>query len=134
MTVAVPILVQGTTISFNAQTIGGVKAITGIGSGKSKAIDVTTLASTAMEYRQGLRDFGTLSIDVIRDQDDAGQAAVFTAQAAQANETVIIVLPSSTLKTATFTAWVESFTADAKADDALMGVITLRITGAVVWS
>lgn len=134
MTVAVPILTQGTTVTFNAISIGGVKSMTGIGSGKSKAIDVTTLASTAMEYKQGLRDFGTLQIDVIRDQDDAGQAAVFTAQSTQSSETVVIVLSSSTVKTATFTAWVESMTADTKADDVVMGVITLRITGAVVWS
>ncbi len=134
MTVAVPILTQGTTITFNSQSIGGVKSITGIGSGKAKAIDVTTLASTAMEYKQGLRDFGTLAIDVVRDQDDAGQAACFTAQASQLTETVVVVLSGSTLKTATFQAWVESFTADAKADEIVLGVITLRITGAVAWS
>ncbi len=134
MTVGVPILTQGTTVTFNSVSIGGVKSITGIGSGKAKAIDVTTLASTAMEYKQGLRDFGTLAIDVVRDQDDAGQAAVYTAQASQLTETVVVVFPSSTLKTATFSCWVESFTADAKADDIVLGVITLRITGAVVWS
>jgi len=75
-----------------------------------------------------------MTIDVIRDEDDAGQAACFTAQASQLTETVVIVLPSSTLKTATFSAWVESMTADVKADGIVEGVITLRITGAVVWS
>ncbi len=128
------VLTQGTTFSFNSQTVAGVIGIKGIDSGKATEIETTTLASTAKEFRQGLQDFGTIQVDLVRSLDDAGQAAMLTAMAAQANETCVIVLPSGTLKTATFQAFVKSISSDVDKDGVVKGVAELRITGAVVWS
>lgn len=128
------ILCQGTTMSFDANAVGGLMSITGIGSGSATEIDVTTFASTAKEFVQGLRDFGSVSIELRRNQDDVGQAAMFTAMASQLTKQVIITLPSSTLNVATFQGFVQSLSTDLQADGAVTGTAVIRITGAVVWS
>lgn len=128
------ILCQGTTMTFNAVAVGGLMAISGIGSGSATEIDITTFASTAKEFTQGLRDFGSITVDLRRNQDDLGQVEMFTAMASQLTRTVIITLPSSTANVATFTAFVQSLSTDLKADGAVEGKAVLRITGAVAWT
>lgn len=128
------ILCQGTTMTFDSNAVGGLMAITGIGSGSATEIDITTFASTAKEFTQGLRDFGSITVDLRRNQDDVGQAAMFTAMASQLTKTVVITLPSSTANVATFSAFVQSLSTDLKADGAVEGKAVLRITGAVAWT
>jgi hypothetical protein len=128
------VLTQATTLTFNSVAVAGVVGMKGLGSGKSTEIDITTLASTAKEFRQGLQDFGSITVTLIRSLDDAGQAALLTAHAAQASQTCIIVLPSGTLKTATFTAFVDMITSDIDKDGVVTGEAVLRISGPVVWS
>jgi hypothetical protein len=131
---ATPIKTQTTTISYNSQTIDGVMSMTGIGSGSATEIPTTTLASTAKEFVQGLQDFGSFSIDVTRNQDDAGQAAISAALAAQSTNTVVITLPTSTLNVLTFSAFVTQFTTDINADGIVTGKATFRIVSAPVYS
>ncbi len=136
---AAPILTQGTLITVtNAGatpvTINGHKSITGIGSGSAKEIDVTVLASTAKEFRQGLRDFGTVKIAFVRNQDDLGQLELYNMNSLQATRVFVVTLPSSTADVITFSGFVTQLTADISADDVVMGEATVRITGAVVWS
>ena len=128
------ILVQGTTMTFNAVAVGGLMSISGIGSGSATEIDITTFASTAKEFTQGLRDFGTISVELRRNQDDLGQVEMFTAMASQLTRTVVITLPSSTANVATFSGFVQSLSTDLQADGAVTGTAVIRITGAVVWS
>jgi len=129
-----PILTQLTTVSFNSDVVGGVTSIKGIGSGKAKEIDVSTLASTAAEFVQGLRDFGTCTMELIRNQDDAGQLAMFVANAAQATETMVVTLPTSAANVITFSCFVVSIDTNIDKDGVVMGTATLRITGAIVFS
>ena len=136
---AIPILSQTTTVSIDDSggspvLINGVMSITGIGSGSATEINVTTLASTAKEFRQGLRDFGSVAMDIIRNQDDAGQLEMFTAMAAQSVRTFIVTLPTSTANVGTFEGFVQSLSTDINADGVVTGKATVRITGAVVWS
>lgn len=128
------VLTQQTTLTFNSVAVTGVTGMKGLGSGKSTEIDTTTLASTAKEFRQGLQDFGSMTVSLIRSVDDAGQTAMATARAAQANEVVVITLPSGTLNIATFTAFVDSLSSDIDKDGVVMGEAVLRISGPVVWS
>lgn len=139
MTTAVPILCQDTVISIadsggSPVVIGGVKSITGIGSGNAKEIDVTTLASDAKEFRQGLRDFGSIKIGLVRDQDDSGQLECFSAMDLQATRQFVVTLPTSTNNVGTFSGFVVSLTTDINADDVVSGDLTVRITGKVIWS
>lgn len=128
------ILCQGTTMTFNSVAVGGLMAISGIGSGNTTEIDTTTFASTAKEFVPGLRDFGTVTVDLRRNQDDLGQVEMFNAMASQLTRTVVITLPSSTANVATFTAFVQSLSTDLKADGAVEGKAVLRISGAVAWT
>lgn len=131
---ATPILTQLTTISFNEAAIAGVTAITGIGSGSATEIPTTTLASTAKEFKQGLQDFGSFTVDMIRNQDDAGQVAISTALAAQTTASVIVTLPTSTLNVLTFNAFVTQFTTDVNADGVVTGKAVFRIVSAPAYT
>lgn len=134
-----PILAQGVTMSIDDAasspvTINGIVSISGIGSGSATEIDVTTLASTAKEFRQGLRDFGSISVELIRNQDDLGQKEMFDAMGLQAVRTFIVTLPTSTANVGTFEGFVQSLSTDINADGVVTGSATVRITGTVVWS
>ena len=128
------ILCQGTTMTFDGNAVGGLMSISGIGSGSATEIDITTLSSVAKEYVSGLRDFGSVSIELRRNQDDVGQASMFTAMASQLTKVVVITLPTSALNVATFSGFVQSLSTDMQADAAVTGTAVIRITGVVVWS
>lgn len=136
---ATPILTKLTTVSIDDDTgtpvlIDGVMSISGIGSGSATEIPVTTLASTAKEFKQGLRDFGAFSMELVRNQDDLGQLELFAALAAQATREFVITLPTSTANVITFNGFVQSVTTEIAADGIVTGTATIRITGAVVYS
>jgi len=136
---ATPILAQGTTVTVedgaaSTATIGGIISMSGIGSGTASEIDVTTLASTAKEYRQGLKDNGSMTFELIRDEDDAGQVELKEMEDAQATREFVITLPSSTLNVFTFDGFVTSLTTEVGADDVVRGSCTVKITGAIVVS
>jgi hypothetical protein len=128
------ILCQQTTMTFNSVTVGGIKSITGIGSGTASEIDITTLDSTAKEFAQGLRDFGSIEVDLVRDQDDLGQVEMFNSMASQSTETIVVTLPSSTANVITFSGFVQSLSSDISADGVVMGKAKIRITGAIAFS
>lgn len=122
---------QGAIVSFHATTVGGVTSFSGP-SGSAADIDVTTLASTAKEFRQGLKDLGEISFNLIRDPANAGQLAMQTALDGQLVREVIITLISGDILT--FSAYVKGITTEAAADGVVTGVATLRITGDAVWT
>jgi len=126
---------QGVVITFNdgttAQTVGGVMSFS-FGDGEASDIDVTTLASTAKEYRQGLQDFGNFSLELQRDPSDVGQAAMETAKAAQATRECVVTLPSGDI--ATFDAYVKSLSSTGGVDTTVTGSANLKVTGSIVWS
>lgn len=134
MTAPVPVLCQGTTFTFNSIALGGVTGVSGLGSGKAKEIDVTTLASVAKEFKIGLKDNGSFTLDLIRNGDDVGQIELLTELAAQTSKVMVITLPTSTNNVATFTAFCTSLTSEIAADGVVMGKADMRITGEIVWS
>jgi hypothetical protein len=133
------ILTQGTTITVEdeltaAQTIGGHVSITGLASGAATEIDTTNLASTAKEFRQGLQDNGSFTLEVNRDYDDVGQAELIAMRAAQAARPFVITLPEGTTNTISFTGFCTSFTSDINADGIVTGSATIRISGDVTYA
>lgn len=135
-----PILAQDTTMTIansvaTPVAIGGLMSITGIGSGSATEIDVTTLASTSKEYRQGLRDFGSISVEFSRrNQDDLGQKEMFDAMGLQAVREFVVTLSSSTADVITFDGFVQSISLDVNSDGVVTGTATVRITGDIVFS
>jgi hypothetical protein len=138
------ILAQGTTFSTDAVggstpiVISGVKSVSGIGSGKASEIDVTTLASTAKEFRMGLQDFGTVTLNIVWNLDDAGQIALYNAMDGQTAQQFIITLPATnpsvTKNVWTATVYVLSMEVSADSDSVALGTVTLRVTGEPAWS
>lgn len=125
---------QGTIITIDSDVIGGVVSFAGL-DGEASDIDITNLASTAKEYRQGLQDFGNFSMELVRDPNDAGQATMMTNKASQAASTIVITLPDTvTLNVATFTAFVKSISLAGGVDDIARGTANLKISGSVVWT
>lgn len=129
---------QGTTISFEnsisaAQVVGGVKSFSGL-DGEAADIDITTLASTAKEFCQGLQDFGNFSIELVRDYDDVGQVALLDALDNQSTREMVVTLPSGTLNVITFQAYVKSITSAGEEDGIVTGTVNLKITGEPVLS
>lgn len=133
---------QGTTFSINDNVLAtaGSAVVVGeiisysLADGTASDIDITTLASTAKEFRQGLQDFGDVTLEILRDFDDAGQAECLTAKAAQETRQCIITLASGTLDVGTFNAYVKSIDLNGAVDAVNTGTITLKITGAIAWT
>lgn len=130
---ATKILTQGTTFSIDDNASAPV-TINGVTSwsrtdGEATQIDVTTLASTAKEYCQGLKDNGTLTLEFVWDNDDLGQAELRDAQDNQAERTFIITLADST--TLTFQSLVLAISQEGSADEIVRGSATLKVTGAI---
>lgn len=125
---------QGSIFSINSQTVGQIASFSGM-DGEAADIDVSNLASTAKEFRQGLQDFGNFSLELQRDINDVGQLELFDQKAAQTISTCVLTLPDTvTNNVATFSAYVKSFSISGGVDEIVRGTANLKITGAVVWS
>jgi hypothetical protein len=115
--------------------VGQMKTIKPSGS-SAPDIDVTDLDSTAKEFRTGLRDPGSMTMDNFCLDSDTGQAAILAAFAAQTAKSFKVTYPSGATPIRTFTASVKKFPeiADISTDGVLTGSIELKISGAVTVS
>ena len=129
----ISIKVQGTTITVATIAIGGIRSITGLESGSAEDHDISTLASTAVEMRQGLQDNGEITIEFSRrNSDDVGQVKLRTMKAAQATEQFVVTSSESTLNVWTFDGYVKSLTRDIdRGNGVIVGQAVIRITGPV---
>lgn len=136
-TFSVDIDTTGKTITIGTATatpaawtqVNEIKGIKPSGASASK-IDVTDLNSTAKEYRTGLIDNGTFSVDVNILESDAGQAACLAAFTASTVNSYKVVTPG---KTRTFNATCLKFPTipDASVDGVQTGTAEWQISGAV---
>jgi hypothetical protein len=122
---------QGTVITVEdelaaAQIVGGVVSFT-LGDGQAQDIDVTTLASTAKEYCQGLQDLGDFTMEINRDFTDVGQVELDDAKNAQSTRNFEITFEDGT--TITFAGNVKSFTIEGAQDDVIRSTATVKISG-----
>ena len=128
------------TITFEdqsdaAQSLGKIQSFSGI-DGSAGDTDITTFGSgTYKEYAQGMADGGSITIGVIRDFDNVGQAAVLASLTARSTREMVITFPSGTINTVTVSGHVNSFDADgADIDGVLLGTISFKISGPPVYS
>jgi len=122
---------QGTTLTYNAIAVGGIKSYTGF-DGSAAEIDTTTLSSTAMEYQVGLQDFGNFSMEINYDTADVGQIALLAAKTAGSTNTAVLTLSDGSI--ATFSAFVVTFPLSGGTSEIDTSSVNLRVTGAVVWT
>lgn len=127
---------QGATLTVEDSggspiNIGGLVSFDGF-DGEASDIDITTLASVAKEYRQGLQDFGNFSIELMRDPADTGQQELAAMKAAYATREFVLTLPDGDV--ATFQGYVKSLTASGGVDAVVTGSCNIKISGDVVWT
>ena len=109
--------------------VGQIVAINGP-SGSAGKIDVTNLGSTAKQFLMGIRDEGDISIDVIYDPDDVGQAGMFTDRGTRTLRNFLWRHGSTTVNIKGF-GYCTGFSITGAVDDALKATFTVAITGAV---
>lgn len=125
---------QGTTIEVDDSVVGtpdvvinNVASFSGF-DGEASEIDTTNLSSLAKEYKVGLKDFGSFSMEIHPDFDDDGQNVLRSA--GNATKTFKVTLPNS--KTLTFEGLVKNADSlNGGIDAVLTGTVTIKISGPV---
>lgn len=129
---------QGVTIGLDTATdsplsyttIGGLTDINGP-DGSAPEYDITSLSSTAREYRMGLHDEGNITLSGFYNPDDTGQTAAQTARKARTLMAFQISESDSPATTHTFEGYVTGFSIGRSRDQVATLDITIRITGDV---
>lgn len=120
----------GSAYLITLTDVAEVSSVSGF-DGEAGEIDVTNLRSTAKEYLVGLQDFGNVSLDLMLNNTDTGQALLRTIKASASAK--VFALTLSDARVSSFVALVKSFTFDASADQAVTGQVKLRVTGEPSW-
>jgi Alpha-L-arabinofuranosidase B, catalytic len=122
---------QGTTIYVNNLPINGVIAIRDVRSGSAAEIDTTTLQSNAKQFDTGLKDEGSMTLDVISLVGDPGQQNLLSLRNNRVAGSFVIEMQTEPLFRLMFSGLVTTFTFAAAVDDVIRGSVTVRITGAI---
>jgi hypothetical protein len=136
-------ILDATNSGSEVQKIGKVTGGSGVG-GEAGEIDITNLDSTAMEFLTGLKDNGSVSLDVNWDPQDGSHQDIDNLVGGD-NVRVLIcgsegdtdpsygsdfTIPTDRT-TLDFTAGFRSFQKDFGTDDVWRGSITMRVSGAI---
>ena len=142
-TFVVDINTVGKTITIGTATatpsawvkLGEVKSIKPT-SASSSDIDVTDLDSTAKEFRTGLMDNGSVTLDINVLETNTGQAAFLAAFTGSTSKNYKITSPAPSNAIRTFAASVKQFPTipDVGVDGVLTGSVGLKISGAITVS
>lgn len=111
-------------------TIGEVTSIGGP-DGSASEIDVTDLSSTAKEFKMGINDEGSVTLEMMFVPSDVQHAALRTHKSARTLAQFQILFTDSPQTQWAFSAYVTALSVSAAVDAALTGSITLRITGVI---
>jgi hypothetical protein len=98
-------------------------------SGTAQVIDMTYLTATAKHKKPGIPDEGQFTLSINWIPTDAGQQAVATARAEQAEKNFRVTYEDGS--TQTFAGYVLGFATSGGVDNKVAGSITIEITGAV---
>lgn len=122
--------VAGSPTGYTA--VDGVTNIRDLRSGTGAEIDITDLSSLAKEFRLGLKDEGSMSLDIINDPADPGQIRLAALRSSRAVGNFKIVVPvGSPDWTLTFTGIVTTFPVTFAVDDVARGTVSIRVTGEI---
>ncbi len=134
-------LLDATNSGSEVIAIGRVTGGSGVG-GEAGEIDVTDLASTAREFVTGLKDNGSVSLDINWDPQDASHKRLDEIVGGDNYRFVICGSEASTAitygsdfdiptdrTTLDFNAGVRSFQKDFSTDEVWRGSVTMRVSG-----
>ena len=99
--------------------------------GQANEIDVTDLNSTAKEFRMGLQDEGSITLDILYIPGNAAHAALRTARAGQTLTGFQITFTDSPQTLWQFNGFVLGFEISNAVDDVTKASVTIRVSGAV---
>ena len=113
-------------------TVDGVTNIRDLRSGSGAEIDITDLSSTAKEFQLGLKDEGSMSLDLINNPADPGQQRLSALRDSRATgEFRIVSTFGSPEWTLSFSGIVTTLPATFAVDDVVRGTVTIRVSGAI---
>lgn len=119
---------QGTAWTVEGTAIGGVKGVTGLGSGSPGERDRTTMDDAKFKrFGIGLRDSGTATMQILADSNDNGQRKLMRYYRDGTRVLFVGVLPNGV--TQSFYAYVTTFAIDMAADSDITVSCQLRIDG-----
>lgn len=118
-------------ISGTDTLIYGVQDIESPEIGSGDEYDATHHESDGKEYVTGLKDGGEITLPVVFDGDDAGQAHLLASAGSDIAESFTLKLPDTDKTQMTFDAKVKSFKATAPVQGVLTANLVLRVNGAV---
>jgi hypothetical protein len=125
---------QGTTLEMNTGTtlapvLTPIKNMTSFSgfSGAASDIDVTDLDSTAKEYRAGLQDWDSVSLDLNINMAEPSHVALLAAKKAGTVKEFTATLSDGT--TIKFTGYVKDFPIANKVDAVVTGTVDIKVTG-----
>ena len=129
---------QGTTIGIGDAaspevytTIAQVTSMSGP-DGSATEINVTNLSSTAQTFILGLKDEGSLSLDIIWDERDTTHSMLRTKFGNGASASYRITDAGSPAKTYTFPAYVQGLSMSSGVDEVQRATVNLRISSAII--
>ena len=129
---------QGTTIGIgdaaSPELYPAIPQVTSMSGpdGSSSDIDVTNLSSTAKEFLLGLKDEGSISLDIVWDERDTTHANLRTLFGSGASNNYRITDAGSPQKTYTFPAFVQGLSMSTGVDEVQRASVNLRISSAIV--
>ena len=120
----------GTAFTTGAAAVSGIITAINLGGISTAEIDVTQLTDTSKNYIRGVRDGGTVEVTVM--VDTTATPDLPTAGSSSPTSFVLRFGASGASgPTFTFTAYVQSVSAEAALDGAVSATYTLRISGAI---
>lgn len=122
---------DGSPTTYTA--LSNVISIDGPG-GSSSEIDITNLSSSAKEFKIGLKDEGTLSVELNYDPSDTGHTGLLSDRDNRTRRSFQIVLTDSGAEVWSFEAYVQEARLSIQPDNVTKLNITLRISGPVTRS
>lgn len=121
---------QGTQLVLDGVTIGGIKGVSGLGSGSPSERDRSTLEDRQFRrFGVGLRDGGSLTASVLVDTQDAGQRKAYRYWKDATRGTFNLQLVNGSQRT--FSGYVMGFAEDFAADADVMANLTIRVDGEI---
>jgi hypothetical protein len=113
--------------------VGNFRGATGVRSGSRTEIDVTDHQSQAKEYLLGLKDSGSMQLNVLYDPNDAGQIILENLLNSTVANGFRLAVPNPAVSppftTLSFNGFVQQFPLENPVDGALTGTVTIRVTG-----
>lgn len=135
--------VQGTKIYMSTSTalatsasnaIGGVISFSGPG-GEAAEIDITDFDSSAKSFIIGLRDEGSITLELLRDTSNVAQTDMIAARATRAKRKFCVDFSTNVMSATvigsrlTFDGYVKGWSYSGSIDDALKVSAAIRVTG-----